>query len=163
MNSSSPLPELPAIGFLSDVEPSHRAFLTSYGRFVRPSSGEMLIEEGKPQNSLYLVLSGMLHVVTSATERPILVAQLGAGDSLGEINIFDPATASATVIARSECLVWCLSAEELDSFYEADPVAGLAFTKGLLKISCKRIRGLITKLGENQEIAAFHSFWRANE
>lgn len=162
MNSSSPLPELPAIGFLADVESSHRAFLASYGRFVRPTSGEIFIEEGKPQNSIYLILSGLVHVVTSATDRPILIAQLGAGDSLGEINIFDPATASATVIARSECLIWCFSAEELDSFYEADPAAGLAFTKGLLKISCKRIRGLITKLAESQEISAIHSFWKTN-
>lgn len=161
MSSSSPLPELPAIGFLVDVEASHRAFLASYGRFVRPISGEILIEEGKSQNSLYLVLSGMLHVVTHATERPILVAQLGAGDSLGEINIFDPASASATVIARSECLIWHLSAEELDSFFEADPVAGLSFTRGLLKVSSQRIRGLITKLADSQEIASIHSFWKA--
>lgn len=161
MSSSSPLPELPAIGFLADVESSHRAFLASYGRFVRPGSGEFLIEEGKSQNSLYLVLSGMLHVVTNATERPILVAQLGAGDSLGEINIFDPAAASATVIARSECLIWCLSSEELESFYEADPVAGLAFTKGLLKISSKRIRALLAKLVDSQEITSVHSFWKA--
>jgi CRP-like cAMP-binding protein len=162
MSSSSPLPELPAIGFLADVEASHREFLASYGRFVRLASGEFLIEEGKDQKSLYLILSGMLHVVTNATERPILVAQLGAGDSLGEINIFDPATASATVIARSECLIWRLSSEELDSFFEADPVAGLAFTKGLLKISSKRIRALIAKLAESQEIAAIHSFWKAD-
>jgi CRP-like cAMP-binding protein len=161
MSSSSPLPELPAIGFLADVEVSHREFLASYGCFVRPANGEFLIEEGKPQNSLYLVLSGMLHVVTNAAERPILVAQLGAGDSLGEINIFDPATASATVIARSECLIWHLTSEELDSFYEADPVAGLEFTKGLLRLSSKRIRALIAKLAESQEITAIHSFWKS--
>jgi CRP-like cAMP-binding protein len=113
MSASNPPQELPAIGFLADMDASHRGFLASFGRFVRPHNGDVLIDEGKEQQSLYLILSGLLHVVAHSGERNILVAALGAGDSLGEVNIFDPAQASASVFARSECLVWEITADEL--------------------------------------------------
>jgi CRP/FNR family cyclic AMP-dependent transcriptional regulator len=158
--SSSPLPELPAIGFLADMDSSHREFLASFGKFVRPHDGEALIEEGRPQQNLYLILSGMLHVVSHAGGRNLLVASLGAGDSLGEVNVFDPGTASAAVIARSECLIWQISESELAGFFANDPVAGIEFMKGLLRLEGKRIRAMNAKLAESEEKSALHSFWR---
>lgn len=161
MSSSSPLPELPAIGFLSDVDASHREFLASFGSFVRPHSGDALIEEGKAQENLYLIISGMLHVVSHAGGRNLLVASLGSGDSLGEVNIFDPATASASVIARSECLIWRISAAELEGFFDSDPAAGVAFMKGLLRLVGHRIRAMNSKLADSEEEkSALHSFWK---
>jgi CRP-like cAMP-binding protein len=158
--NSSPLPELPAIGFLADMDSSHRAFLASFGKFIRPHDGETLIEEGSGQSNLCLILSGLLHVVSHAGGRNLLVATLGAGDSLGEVNVFDPGTASASVIARSECLIWVISEPELRGFFEDDPVAGIEFMKGLLRLEGKRIRTMNAKLAESEEKSAFHSFWR---
>lgn len=161
MSSSSPLPELPAIGFLADMESPHRAFLASFGKFIRPAEGDVLIEEGQSQENLFLILSGLLHVTATAGDRNILVASLGAGDSMGEVNIFDPATASASVVARSECLIWEISSEELKGFLEADPVAGVEFMKGLLRLTGIRIRSMNAKLAESEEKAALHGFWSA--
>jgi len=160
MSVPPPPQELPAIGFLADMDASHRGFLASFGRFVRPHQGDVLIEEGKSQHSLYLILSGLLHVVAHSGGRNLLVASLGAGDSLGEVNIFDPAQASASVFARSECLIWEITEEELKAFFEADPVAGIEFMKGLLRLEGKRIRAMNAKLAESEEKSALHSFWR---
>ncbi len=144
------------------MDESHRAFLATFGSFVRPQAGEALIEEGTSQHNLYLILSGLLHVISTAGGRNILVAALGSGDSLGEVNIFDPALASASVIARSECLIWRISAEELEAFFDADPLVGVAFMKGLLRLEGKRIRTMNAKLAESEERSALHSFWRPN-
>ena len=161
MTPSSPLHELPAIGFLSDLDADHRAFLASFGSFVRPQSGDALIEEGKEQDNLYLILSGLLHVVAGANGRNILVASLGSGDSLGEVNVFDPGMASASVIAKSECLIWRISAAELEGFFAADPVAGVAFMKGLLGLVGHRIRTMNAKLAESEQKSDIHStFWK---
>jgi len=160
MSSSSPLPELPAIGFLADLDASHRAFFASFGSFVRPKTGEALIEEGKDQGNLYLILSGLLHVVAAVGGRNLLVAALGAGDSLGEVNIFDPATASASVIAKSECLIWRISADELQALFDSDPVAGVELMKGLLRLAGHRLRSMNAKLADSEEKAAMHSFWK---
>jgi len=163
MSSSSPLPELPALGFLTAVESSHREFLASFGEFVRPKNGEILIEEGAAQNCLHLILSGMLHVVVAAGERSLLVATLGAGDSLGEVNVFDPASASASVIARSECLIWRITGDELAAFFAADSEGGVELMQGLLRLSAKRIRAMNAKLVDSEEKASFHDFWKASE
>ncbi len=164
MNSSSPLPELPAVGFLTEVESSHREFLASFGEFIRPKNGETVIEEGTAQNCLHLILTGMLHVVVAgADERPLLVATLGAGDSLGEVNVFDPATASASVIARSECLIWRITGDELAAFFSADAEGGVQLMQGLLRLAARRIRAMNAKLVDSEEKASFHDFWKANE
>ncbi|MEO8617099.1 MAG: cyclic nucleotide-binding domain-containing protein [Luteolibacter sp.] len=163
MNSSSPLPELPAIGFLTEVASPHREFLASFGKFVRPKTSEALIEEGTAQNCLYLILTGMLHVVVAAGERSLLVATLGAGDSLGEVNVFDPASASASVIARSECLIWRITGDELGAFFAADAEGGVELLQGLLRLAAKRIRTMNAKLVDSEEKASFHDFWKASE
>ncbi len=163
MSSSSPLLTLPAVGFLTELESSHREFLASFGEFVRPNSGDTVIEEGNVQNCLHLILSGMLHVVTTAGGRSLLVATLGAGDSLGEINVFDPGSASASVIARSECLIWRITSEELAAFFAADSEGGVKLTQGLLRIASKRIRAMNAKLVNSEEKASFHDFWKTSE
>jgi CRP-like cAMP-binding protein len=155
MNSaSSPLSELPAVGFLTDVPADHRAFLTGFGKFLRPHNGDILIAEGTNQESLSLVLEGTLHVVTSLTSHPMLLATVGAGDSLGEINLFDPAVASATVIARSECLIWSMTRGELEGLIDADPTAGLSVMRGLLRQLSKRIRQMNEKLSDAAGLGA---------
>ncbi len=163
MNSTSPLPELPAIGFLTAVTAPHREFLASFGKFVRPKTGEAVIEEGVAQSALYLILTGMLHVVVSGGERSLLVATLGAGDSLGEVNIFDPGSASASVIARSECLIWVITADELAAFFDADSEGAVELMQGLLRLAAQRIRAMNAKLIDSEEKASFHDFWKVSE
>ncbi len=156
---SSPAPELPAAGFLAEVSPEHRAFLACFGKYLRPNTGEVIITEGDCQESLYVILAGSLHIVSTADDRQVLLASLGEGDSIGEINLFDPATASATAVSRSNGLVWALSRAEFDAFQEADPAAAVAVLRGLLRQMSKRIRRMNEKLTTAEERASLHNFW----
>lgn len=159
----SPLNELPASGFLADVSDEHRAFLAEYGKFLRPEAGETLIAEGDEQESLYVILSGTLHIVASATERPLLLAAFGEGDSIGEVNLFDPATASATAIVRSAGLIWTISRTQLDDFMAADPEAGISVMKGLLRQVARRIRSMNEKLTTAEQRGSIHNFWTSRQ
>jgi CRP/FNR family transcriptional regulator, cyclic AMP receptor protein len=159
---SSPLHEIPAIGYLSEVPPTHRAFLAGFGKFIRTSDGQLLITEGEPQDSLYLILSGTLHVTTNADNRALLIASLSKGGTIGEINLFDPVAASANVISRGECLIWGITRSELEIFFNADPLAGISVMKGLLKQTSSRIRRMNEKL-MTYENGAFLKFWTTNE
>jgi CRP/FNR family cyclic AMP-dependent transcriptional regulator len=151
--------ELPAIGFLADVSSEHRSFLATYGRFLRPQPGEVLISAGEPQESLYVILAGSVHITSEVNGRAMLLASLGSGDSIGEINLFDPATASATAVCRSAALVWALSHEELDSFVTADLEAGVAVQQGLLALMARRIRSMNDKLATAEQRVSMHNFW----
>ncbi|MBN8460119.1 MAG: cyclic nucleotide-binding domain-containing protein [Verrucomicrobia bacterium] len=151
--------ELPAIGFLAEVSSEHRSFLATFGRFLRPQSGEVLIAAGEPQDSLYVILSGSVHITSEVNGRPMLLASLSGGDSIGEINLFDPATASATAICRTAGLVWALSHQELDEFVADDPEAGVSVLRGLLAEMARRIRGMNDKLATAEQRASMHNFW----
>lgn len=155
----SPAHELPAVGFLADVSSEHRAFLACFGRFLRPEPGERLIQAGDPQDSLYVILSGTLHIVANADDRPVLLAAFGEGDSIGEINLFDPATASATAVVRAPGLIWVISRSELDGFLDADPAAGVSVLRGLLRQVARRIRNMNEKLATAEQRASLHNFW----
>jgi CRP/FNR family cyclic AMP-dependent transcriptional regulator len=153
--------ELPAIGFLADVSSEYRSFLACFGRFIRPVPGDVLIKEGERQEALFMILSGNLHIVSKTGDRQALLASLKEGDSIGEINLFDPDTASATAIFRSSGLVWSLSREELDAFLEADPAAGVPVLRGLLCQVSKRIRSMNEKLTSVEETNSLHNYWSA--
>jgi CRP-like cAMP-binding protein len=159
---SAPISELPGIGFLAEVSSEHRSFLACFGRFLRPQPGDVLITEGDRQDALYVVLSGNLHIVSNFADRPALLASLGEGDSIGEINLFDPATASATAVCRASGLVWSLSRDELNSFLEADPGAGVSVLRGLLCQVAKRIRSMNEKLATAEERSSLHNYWNSD-
>lgn len=153
-STSSPLPELPAVGFLSEVAQEQRAFLTGFGKFHRLTKGEVFIHEGSPQEALALVLAGNLNVLTSLDSHPLRLAALGEGDVIGEINLFDPKTASATVIARSDCLLWSISRSELVGVIEADAEAGQGVMWGLLRQLSRRVRRMNEKLAESIDFSS---------
>lgn len=151
--------ELPAIGFLAGVSQEHRSFLACFGKFHRLQESDTLITEGEAQDSLYLVITGKLHILGASAERPLLLASLGAGDSIGEINLFDPGTASATATVRAHSLIWSLSRSELNSFLEVDAAAGVAVLRGILAQLSKRIRIMNDKLATAEKKSSLHDFW----
>lgn len=151
---------LPPLGILSEMSDLQRSLLTSYGSYLRPAEGEQIIREGEPQEQLFLVLTGLLHVTINADGRIQHIASLGSGDSIGEMNIFDPISASATVLTKSACVVWTISRAQIEAFLENDPSAGNAFMKGLLKACSQRIRDINAKLANQSTIAKIHDYWK---
>lgn len=62
---------------------------------------EVVIEQGVAQASMYLVLEGALDVHLGAVDDEP-VAQIGPGESVGEMSVLDPGPASAWVVASEQ-------------------------------------------------------------
>ncbi len=96
-------------------------------RFV--NAGQVIVEEGAPGTSMFVVVEGQVDVVRSRAPdgrllvgagRP-LVAQLGQGAFFGEMALFANSLRLATVLAVSDVLLLEIDREGLDSVAAAHP------------------------------------------
>ena len=67
-------------------------------RFKR---GEVIVEQGKKSNALFILLNGRARVVTADSRgREVILATLQPGDHIGEMSLIDNEPHSATVRAE---------------------------------------------------------------
>jgi CRP/FNR family cyclic AMP-dependent transcriptional regulator len=153
-------PEIPSVGIAALLEDEDRRLLSDYGEFRPLQTGQTIIEEGKPQDSLYFVISGVLHVHTLRDGKPALLARIEAGTTLGEINVFDPATASASVTAKSFAQIWRADRQAIEDFVGAYPAAGSRLLIGILAEMSQRIRNMNEKLATAELEASLRGYWQ---
>ena len=159
MSDSFDRPEIPATGIMSGLDEDDRRLLGDYGEFLPVHPEQLLITEGKEQDSLYFIISGTLHVHTDTKEKRTLVARVCGGETLGEVNLFDPSTASASVTAKEFSQVWKANRADLEQFTSAYPEAAARLLTGILAEMSKRLRRMNEKLATREAEAAFQSFW----
>ena len=133
-------PELPAIGFAADLPDEDRRVLSAFGDFLPGHPDKPIIEEGAEQSSLYFVISGKLHAHTETDGRRILLGRLEAGDIVGEVNIFDPSTASATVVPTEFSQIWRLDRFMFDDIVEKEPAVAVKLLTSIATQLSKRLR-----------------------
>lgn len=75
-------------------------------KHVAAAPGEVIIKEGDPGDSLYIILSGELEVTKQDGDREITLATRRPGEFLGEMSLLEqaPRTASVRAVQRSELL-----------------------------------------------------------
>jgi CRP/FNR family transcriptional regulator, cyclic AMP receptor protein len=157
--SSFNKPEIPAIGIVAGLEDQDRALLSSYGEFLPVKPEQQIVTEGQPQDSLYFVISGVLHVHTEVDKRTVLIARIEAGTTIGEVNAFDPGTASASVTAKEFSQVWKASKDDIDQFVTAYPEAGSRLLSGIIRCMSQRIRHMNDKLADQESLADVERWW----
>lgn len=97
--------------------------LMPFARRITPKRGEVLIRKGDPSDSLYLVLEGSLWVEEAK-------AELGAGTVVGEIGVLSGTRKrTATVIAKTDCVLARVSAEDFQQVYFTHPSVGLSLVR----------------------------------
>lgn len=83
--------------------------LANYLQPVSLQQGQVLIEQGVKDRTVYFVESGSLTVHYEDDKDRIRIAMVGAGSLLGEGAFFSHLPRSATVNAGSACRLWCLT------------------------------------------------------
>ena len=108
--------------------------------------GDKLIHEGQPIEALYIVLDGAL-VVTAASSGEAAIAQLGAGEIIGEISFVDSRPPSATVTALQTSTVFALDRARLYGKLEGDPWFAARFYRSVSVFLADRLRNTVSQLG----------------
>lgn len=148
---------LPEMGFATDFDIEERTQLGNFGEFISLSDGEVLIDEGQKQDALFMVISGTFHVQTVVTGRAVLLGTLKTGDTIGEINMFDPGNASACVVSKSFSEVWRIDRARLEQYLEAHPRTAARLLVNVATQLSKRLRKTNEKVAMARE-AMFDSF-----
>jgi len=85
-------------------------------------AGEALVAEATESDRLFLVLEGMLDITVDG--RP--VAQVEPGSMFGEVSLFDPGPAGASIVTEQGCVVLQAGRERIDRLVEEHPAAAAA-------------------------------------
>jgi CRP-like cAMP-binding protein len=139
-------PTLPTFSWIGHLKPDDRELLSSYGVFFPGHPGNVVIEEGAMQTEVFVVISGLLEVRAKQDDgTEILLAQIGPGETLGEISLFDPGPAAATVTAVEFSQLWRIADSDLIHFMEENPGAGNVLLRTLCSILSQRLRQMNPK------------------
>lgn len=90
---------LPSHCVFEGLEPEARAALEDELEWFSLPGGRVLFEVNDQPDGLYLVLSGRLGVVSKAVGQAELLAEIGAGDTVGDLALLAQSRQPATVIA----------------------------------------------------------------
>lgn len=106
-------------------------------------TGDILIDEGVPNEYLHLVVSGRLRVMLPANDsrfRAVHLADLEAGAITGEYSAFDKREASARVSAVETTELLSLRASDFAAALDRDPDAAKHVYRNLLELLIERLR-----------------------
>lgn len=97
--------------------------LLPFGERISVRGGELIIRKGDPSDALYLVMGGSLWVQEAD-------AELGPGSIVGEIGVMSSEQLrTATVVAKTDCTLARVSAEEFQRVYYTNPAVGLSLIR----------------------------------
>jgi CRP-like cAMP-binding protein len=104
-------------------------------------AGTVIVEQGKFQNTFFLVVAGEAEAVHCLDgEKEVHLGHLSGGQFFGEMNLFDPGIATATVRALTPVKTLEISNDKFRYFINAKPDVAADFTFQLAETIVKRFR-----------------------
>ena len=96
--------------------------------------GEIIVEQGRKSDALFILLSGRARVITSdARGREVILTVLEAGDYLGEMSLIDNEPHSATVRAEVQTDMLILGRAEFARCLPENSSLSYAIMRGLVQ------------------------------
>jgi len=94
---------LAGVALFKDLPEPGLQTLVERGRPKRFAAGDVIMRQGDSSEALHVITRGRVRVERSqAAETPLVLAELTAGDVIGEMGLLDNAPRSATVTALED-------------------------------------------------------------
>jgi CRP-like cAMP-binding protein len=142
----SVLARIPLFSAMSDEE---RGRLAPWLTVHEAAAGEVLLWEGRPHGSLFVLERGRVVVTKQIRgETEAVLVHLEAGAHFGEIDLIDSRNASASVTAETACRLLVLDQEQLRVLLRTDERLFGSFAWALLQDLAVKLRRTNQKLQE---------------
>jgi hypothetical protein len=150
MESEISLPEkvlhLRSIQIFQDLSVSELAAVASVTEEVVYLAGEVVIREGEPGDTMYLIIRGEVSVIKSQqgedASHEIELDRIRAGDYFGEMALFEDVVRSATIRTAEESRLLVLNKQEFTEIVREYPQIALH----ICRVLSERIRRLHQKI-----------------
>jgi CRP-like cAMP-binding protein len=112
------------------------------GTYLQPfavSNGQVLIQQGATDRTVYFVETGKLTVHYEDDKNRLRIAHVDAGSAVGEGAFFTRQPRNATVQASMACKIWALSPIRFTELSNRQPQLALEITMGLGALVSRRL------------------------
>jgi len=111
--------------------------------------GAIVVAEGEPGRSMFIVHSGQLVVSKLLHSGSVSrMADLDPGDFFGEMTLIEMQNRSATVVAESPTMLYELTARQLYTCYKADIHAYVMVIQNINRELCRRLRRADSRIAD---------------
>jgi len=136
--------------FSKDFSTAELWTITKYMNLFKVKKKEVIFREGDPGNFMCFIVEGKILVLKkSENGSRILIAELGAKKSLGEMAMIDQAPRSASAIAAKDTTLLTISEKNFNKLIQDHPKVGNILLKRLSVILCAYIRKTSSDLADN--------------
>jgi CRP-like cAMP-binding protein len=112
---------LAAVPLFSDLSSRHLKRIADLAEEVRFSAGDLIVQEGQPGGTFYVILEGEAKV----TRKGRKLNELYPGDFFGEVSLLDGGPRTATVTAETPIVAIRLFRKEFAKLISAEPEIAL--------------------------------------
>jgi cAMP-dependent protein kinase regulator len=122
LEGSEPAPAPPRPALFPDFSNDELVAVMTGLRLVAYKAGDLVVSQGEPGDSLFLVTTGTVKAwIRNREGRYVLVRRLGDGDFFGEISVLTGSPRTATVVAATPCELLELDRVTLDGITAQHP------------------------------------------
>jgi CRP-like cAMP-binding protein len=142
----SDLEILHSVSIFRDLSEPELAAVRGLMELIEFAPKTRIIEEGTPVHRFYIVFDGVVHVRRLAQKREMLLGRLGPGGFFGEINLFDPGMATASIYAMKPTQVGAIAYEDFRNYMAANPQTGYKIVSAMMTEMSRRLRQTSARL-----------------
>ena len=102
--------------------------------------GQYLCRTGGPGDACYVVGHGQIDILAEEGEEERVLATLGPGHAVGEISLLDGKPRSASVRAKTECVIFALKRDDFDQLLNGGNPAGMKLLDNMVQELAQRVR-----------------------
>ena len=136
-----------ALYLLADLDDEDISWLARNGDKRRLPGGSLVIEEGMPFDSVIFVIDGQLEVLVGRGENARHIAELGAGEIIGELSLIDHRPPAASVRAVSDVKLLAVPRDRILQRIAEDIAFSARFHRAVAVFLADRLRGTVVRLG----------------
>lgn len=133
---------------LGNLPPEAQATLAAFLEPVRFQAGDVILEEGEPGDSCYVIEEGKVRIEVrrSHVDTENVLEVLEPGAFLGELSLLDRLPRSASAVAETDVVAHRFTADALDDLLQQHPAVGTALLRELGRDAAQKLRHTTARL-----------------